>query len=264
MPGYRRDCVQKQLDWFPHQTTIRIAALDTPGYLTIPQLEWLTLTAIFPIWILFNDTTHKHILLHCLKKDDIDGFLYHAAMFQCEREVAYVSLELEHANDDQVAGETSTNESLANIQKVSARLKSCIQEDRAFEDRLRRAGSINGASCPTRSEFEKLAVRFSELDNALVQSFYRQTATLTAAGIQENLRQTTATNEQAQATLKQTTSMIALSWVAFIYAPLTFVTGIFGMNIKEIDLDNLLSWKLVLIIAVHLASMTLIVARMSR
>lgn len=213
--------------------------------MTIPRLGWTNLTAVFPIWTLFRDDTYKTKLLRCLKDWNIDEFLYQATLLQCEKEVLYLGLDIEEINDQQAeGGEITADKRLPNVQKVSTRLKNCIQENRAYEDKLRRAAFVAAAGYSARTDFEKLAVRFSELDNALVQCFYRQMTTLTAAGTQENLRQTTATNKQAQATYEQTRSMSTLTWLAFFYVPLTFVTGIFGMNVKEIDPDKPLSWKL--------------------
>lgn len=245
VPDFQKLFSLEYLCWFPNQTIMRLGMVDGPGHITIPRLGWTDKTAVFPIWVFFNDQTSRDVLLRCLRDDRMDEFLYRAALFQCEREILQVSMNIEMINDDQAEGDArTTHESLPNIQKVSTRLKSCIQENRAYEDKLRRGSFANSASYPLRTEFEKLAIRFSELDNSLVQCFYRQMTTLTAAGTQENLRQTKATNEQAQATYEQTRSMSALTWLAFFYVPLTFVTGIFGMNVKEIDPEKPLSYRL--------------------
>lgn len=235
--------------------------MDSPGYLTIPQLGLSHLSATFPIWTLFNDVTHRRVLLEALKAEEIDGFMYLAALFECEREVATVTLDIEEINERQKEDDgMTTDESLPNTQKVATRLKRCIQENRAYEDKLRRASAVGAKSYPGRNEFEKLAVRFSELDHLLVQCFYRRMTILTAAGTKENLRQTQATNDQAQATFEQTRSMGNLTWLAFFYVPLTFATGIFGMNVKEIDPEKGLSWHLFAKIAIGFLVVTFVVA----
>ena len=184
------------------------------------------------------------MLLKCLKNGEVDEFMYKVSLYRCEREVLNVSRDIEEINDQQAARDlATTNESLPNLQRAATRLKSCIQENRAYEDKLRRASFIPPTGYLDRTEFEKLAIRFSEIDNSLVQCFYRQMTTLTAAGNEENLQQTKATNVQARATYEQTTSMSALTWLALVYVPLTFVSGIFGMNVKEIDPDKKLSWR---------------------
>lgn len=262
MPDYQPEFVLEPPTWFPNQTVVRLATLSCPGHITIPQLGHTRLTAVLPFWNLFNDTTDRQILLRCLKDNDIDEFLYKGCLFWCEREVWHVDLDIEVINDEQATGDAATtNEKLPNLQKVSTRLKSCIVENRALEDRLRRAAAINAASYPDWTEFEKLAVRFSELDNSVVQCFYRQMTTLTATSAQENLRQSTATKEQAQATYDQARIMTTLSWLAMVYIPLTLVTGIFGMNVKEINHQSPLSWTFPAGVASVLLLITLAVAQ---
>lgn len=239
---------------------MRLAAVKSPGYITIPQLGWSQLSAIFPLWTLLNDATQKSILLHCLRSGDIDEFLYRAAFLKAEREVLDVAWDIGEIFEQQASGdEKKTSKSLPNIHRVATRLKTCVQENRTYEDNLRRASAVLAASYPSRNEFEKLAIRFSELDNSLIQCHYRQMTNLTATGTRENLRQTKATNRQAQATYEQTRSMSTLTWLAFVYVPLTFVTGIFGMNVKEIDPGSPLSWHLFAKIALAFLVVTLVV-----
>lgn len=250
VPDFRHHFVLDHLKWFPNQPVARIGMVDSPGYIAYPRLGWTDVVAVLPLFTAFQDATNREVLLRCLKDNAIDEFLYRVVVFQCEREAFYISLDIEGINDKQAEGNgMSTSDSLPNIQKALTRLKSCIQENRAYEDKLRRAGFVNTANYPARTEFEKLAVRFSELDNSLVQCFYRQMTTLTATGTRGNLRQTTATNKQAQATYEQTRSMSTLTWLAFFYVPLTFVTGIFGMNVTEIDPEKPLSWRLYAVVA---------------
>lgn len=261
IPRYQPHQALQHLRWFPNQEVIHVATVDSPGYLTIPQLGWSHLSATFPIWTLFNDVTHKRVLLEALKADEIDGFMYLAALLECERQVANVSLDIEEINERQGENDgLTTDESLPNTQKVATRLKRCTQENRAYEDKLRRASTVGAKSYTGRNEFEKLAVRFSELDHLLVQCFYRRMTILTAAGTKENLAQTQAAGDQARATLDQTRSMGTLTWLAFFYVPLTFATGIFGMNVKEIDSEKELSWRLFAKVAMIFLAVTFVVA----
>lgn len=258
VPDYYRLFILDERRWFPHQTVARLGMVDSPGYITFPRLGWTHLTAVLPLWTLFCDDTNRGMLLQCLKQDAVDDFLYKVSLLQCEREALHISLDLEVINDTQFEG--TQDKSLPNIQKVATRLKSCIQENRAYEDKLRRVASVHPTSSPPRDDFDKLAIRFSELDNSLVQCFYRQTTTLTAAGTDENLKQTKATKKQATAIYEQTRSMSALTWLAFFYVPLTFVTGIFGMSGKEIDPGKPLSCVLYAKIAVGFLGVSVLAA----
>lgn len=205
------------------------------------------------------------LLLNCLKDDDVDEFIYRACLYWTEREVTQVSLDIEMINEQQATGDGRTiTKSLPNLQKAATRLKSCIIENRGHEDRLLRAASLKDSRYPAWEDFRKLAIRFTEIDTALMQCFYRQMMLLTATGTEDNLKQTLATKKQADASLYQAESMSTLSWLAFVYIPLTFVTGIFGMNVKEMDTSCPLSWKLAAGIAIAFLSVTFIIARTYR
>jgi Mg2+ and Co2+ transporter CorA len=59
--------------------------------------------------------------------------------------------------------------------------------------------------------------------------------------------------QDSQASIEQTRRSIRLTQLAFIYVPLSFVTGIFGMNIKELNGSVLNIWAVfVCVIAVAL------------
>ena len=61
--------------------------------------------------------------------------------------------------------------------------------------------------------------------------------------------------QDSQASIEQTRRSIRLTQLAFIYIPLSFVTGIFGMNIKELNGSVLDLWAVfVCLIAVALAT----------
>jgi hypothetical protein len=46
----------------------------------------------------------------------------------------------------------------------------------------------------------------------------------------------------AQTSLEQAARGSRLTWLAFIYAPLSFVTGMYGMNVKEINGSPVSAW----------------------
>ena len=46
----------------------------------------------------------------------------------------------------------------------------------------------------------------------------------------------------ARQSLELNTSMWRLSWITFIFLPLTFLAGVFGMNVSELTSNPPLKW----------------------
>lgn len=69
-------------------------------------------------------------------------------------------------------------------------------------------------------QLNEMLVRAAELEKFLMESFQLLMATMSVLESQKGLEQTTRINRLTQ--------------LAFIYIPLSFVTGIFGMNIREL------------------------------
>jgi hypothetical protein len=76
--------------------------------------------------------------------------------------------------------------------------------------------------------FERLLGEADKLSDFLMDSF--------------QLLMSTMSTLDAQTSLEQAARGARLTWLAFIYAPLSFVTGIYGMNVKEINDSPLSVW----------------------
>jgi hypothetical protein len=76
--------------------------------------------------------------------------------------------------------------------------------------------------------FERLIGEADKLSDFLMDSF--------------QLLMSTMSTLDAQTSLEQAARGARLTWLAFIYAPLSFVTGIYGMNVKEINDSPLSVW----------------------
>jgi Mg2+ and Co2+ transporter CorA len=95
----------------------------------------------------------------------------------------------------------------------------------ALFDDLKPGDSSSGV---TRNAFKQLDQDVSNLSAFLMDSF--------------QLLMSTIATLDAQTSLEQANRGSRLTQLAFIYIPLSFVTGIFGMNLKEINGSPLSAW----------------------
>lgn len=101
---------------------------------------------------------------------------------------------------------------------------------------------------PIVRRLEKLEKRAGELHN-----FFIETIQLLAITI--SIRDSQASIDQTQESLKQTKQGIFLTRLAALYLPLSVATGIFGMNLKEVN-DATPPWWVFIIVLVGLTAVT--------
>lgn len=240
--------------WYPNQTTVRIAMLDCPAYLTIPQLHWTRSKAVFTLWNHFFDDTQRMLLMAALNTHGVDELFYKAAFLECERHLVLLAQEIEDIGRNEICvGGMGTNQRLHDIRRVLHRLKVCVQENRAQEVRVARASSLRatGSDMRVREEFQSLVLMVKDLEMSLVQAFQLLMSTMSVKEMRDSLEQTRATHEQ-------TRSMNVLTRLAVFYAPLSFAASIFGMNTREIN-DSAPSLETFGIVAVAILAFSVIV-----
>ena len=65
-------------------------------------------------------------------------------------------------------------------------------------------------------------------------------------GVSQNL--TTSRIRDSRDSLRLGESMWRLSWITFIFLPLTFVSGFFGMNVDTFEKDPSIKWYFIVIV----------------
>lgn len=124
------------------------------------------------------------------------------------------------------------------------------------EDAAPKASSMTGSRIKKPADLSKLTNTFNDLDTRLraiiaalnddiqivIGSVQVQDAKAMKRQAELTMKLTQTTMRQTQVSLRQTWWTVALAIVAAFYLPMTLVTGIYGMNIKEISGDKGPSW----------------------
>jgi len=208
--------------------------LDSPGHLAIPQFDHSAETALFPIWNLFYDQTDRQYILHGLEEYGMDDMMYKSTLLECQYHVRLLSQEVEAIDYDTIKPDgintdkiTETHTRLHAIRNVVRRLKICILENCATEEKLRRASSVNATSftAPPRDSFTSLATTFKELESSLLQRF---ALLQIVVDIQSKLRML----EQGRALQEKSQSVSRLMQLSFLCTLLCLVAVVFGMQLR--------------------------------
>jgi hypothetical protein len=115
---------------------------------------------------------------------------------------------------------------------------------------------VTGSRNPKAAEFTKLSETFSELDARLraitadlnddiqivIGSVQIQDAKAMKRQADLTMQLTETTMRQTEVSIRQTRWTVALAILAAFYLPMTLVTGIYGMNIKETSGDKGPNW----------------------
>lgn len=256
LPPYHYDFEIDSPAWLPNQSVLYVATVDGLRHLAIPQLLWTKCTGVWSMWALFFEHTNLEVLLQSIRHEGFDGFMYKASGFECERHLNLLGQELRRFNYDEIYnGGMETNRKLHGIRKCLYRLKSCIDENVLYEERVQRTAAFkadlnaNNRTTLARRDFEKLAVDIGKLERLLESCFQLLMSTMNAKNSEimrelgeANREQTLANRQQTEAMVEQTHTMTMLSWLAFLYIPMTLATGVFGMNLKEINDSPLSLW----------------------
>jgi hypothetical protein len=124
------------------------------------------------------------------------------------------------------------------------------------EDVVSKAFIATGLSKPKPADLSKLSDTFSDLDARLraiivalnddiqivIGSVQIQDAKAMKRQADLTMQLTETTMRQTEVSIRQTRWTVALAILAALYLPMTLVTGIFGMNIKEISGDKGPNW----------------------
>jgi len=124
------------------------------------------------------------------------------------------------------------------------------------EDTVPKAYSVTGPQGKKQADLSKLSEIFSDLDARLrtiiaalnediqivIGSVQIQDARAMKRQADLTMQLTQATMRQTEVSVRQTRWTVALAILAASYLPMTLVTGIYGMNIKEISGDKGPNW----------------------
>lgn len=210
---------------------VRLAFADWPGYVTFPDLMPRSLSAVLPLWTLLINKHTGGSLLQCLEDHGVDDFLYKASVFECQRHLNAFRARINSISfpeDDE--SENDIKNQLYHIRLALNRLYRCIEKNRSHERayaRLRQSSKAEHHHCD-RDFFAELETEVLKLDKSVLRTMEWLSTTMSIKDSSESLRLTATT-------MKQTQSMALLTRLAFVYAPLTFTTGIFGMNLQQIN-----------------------------
>lgn len=149
--------------------------------------------------------------------------------------------------------EVKIEDSLHDLRASLALLRTVVNETITYvpphiKDFLISIAKVETSLEPIVERLEKLEKRASEL-----HSFFIETIQLLAMTI--SIRDSQASIEQTNESLKQTKQGIFLTRVAALYLPLSVATGVFGMNLREID-DATPPWWAFIIVLVGLTALT--------
>lgn len=133
------------------------------------------------------------------------------------------------------------------------------------------ASPVTGSRKSKQADLSKLSETFSELDARLraiiaalndeiqivIGSVQIQDAKAMKRQADLTMQLTESTMRQTEVSIRQTRWTVALALLAAMYLPMTLVTGIFGMNIKEITGGESPNWWWVIVIWVVTMGITL-------
>lgn len=227
------------------KTTLRVQCATSRGGITLPQvLKRRVYSFRQTMYDVFKHSWHLNVLFDqgLVRELAINrGELLHlmaASLHQTnlkaiDREIKSVSFQELRRPD------MATNAKLLDLREVLSELATGTAETsryvprhvKLFYETLYDRQSGLKDHLGVQSPVEKLAAikqEASELERFLMDSFQLLMSSLSAMETQTGAERTRISMEQAARTAR-------LTQLAFIYVPLTFVTGIFGMNIKEIS-----------------------------
>lgn len=162
----------------------------------------------------------------------VSSFVWEQNMRHLETETKYISfVRLRHFSPSDAAGinnDLQDNRSDLNflVQHVTETETRMPIELAAYYDefpRIRRRHKATYLS-PV-GHHKNILLRAKDLERLLIDSFQMLMSSVSVQQAAVGVAQTAATVEQARAATRVT-------YLAFVYIPLTFVTGIFGMNIR--------------------------------
>ena len=249
-PDYFKHFIMEHPGWLRDQSVLRLAMLDSPYHIALPQLITTRNASVFHAWAYFYDREDRDILLRSMREGGVDQFLYSFSVLDCEYHLKVLEQEMQRFDYDDVHnGSMKTNERLFNVHRVLYRLKRCIDENLVHETKFHRVlnAKADQDSRAERRDFGRLATKLAEHEGTLKWIMSQLMATL-------NVRSHQAGVEHMEATSNQAKSMNVLSWVACFYIPLTFATSIFGMNVKEINGSPLSFGIFMIVLSVLLVS----------
>lgn len=106
---------------------------------------------------------------------------------------------------------------------------------------------------------ERQGIWVRDLDQFAVQTTQLYANLITIRHGKVNVEQAREPLEQSKAAVKQAKQGIFLTRLAAVYLPLSLATGIFGMNTKEINPEAIPNWKVAVITATILLTITIII-----
>ncbi|KAK6365794.1 hypothetical protein LTR64_008629 [Lithohypha guttulata] len=106
---------------------------------------------------------------------------------------------------------------------------------------------------------ERHAISVRDLDQFAVQTIQLYANLITIRHGKLNVEQARESLEQSKAAVKQAKQGIFLTRLAAVYLPLSLATGIFGMNTKEINPEAIPNWKVAVVTATILLTITIII-----
>lgn len=259
LPVYHESFSVDHPKWFKHQKIVRFATIDSPGHIAISQLLTDRDTSTFTAWAYFLDRTDRESLLKGMDAGGIDDFLYKASVMECDYSLIVLAQEVKRFRYQDICyGGMGVNEKLFNVRKVLHRLKTCVDENLAYEEKYQSHPAANNAAGEKilRRDFSRLATRIAHYEESLQWSLNQLMTTM-------NFRNNVAGFRHMEATSQQTQSMNILSSMASMYVPLTCATGIFGMNLKEIN-DSPLRLKMFMWVFLGMAMISITFVLVSR
>lgn len=162
----------KQDPAFPRQTMVRLAFVDWPGHVCVPQLRQPCNSAVLPLWNLLGDKYTAEALMHCLQNNGIDDFMYKAGVFECQRHlnaamsrIKFISLQ------DIPRGEETIMKQLRDARQALNRLYRCVEENKSHErayERSHGAGMPKG-SHSDRMHFHQLSKEIRDLEQTVLR-----------------------------------------------------------------------------------------------
>lgn len=143
----------------------------------------------------------------------------------------------------------SITDTLHDAREELAKIKDACNETLKYRTRIRDYGDLESLQ-ELQQRIENLAVSAEDLHKFFTETIQLIAQMITIRDAQNSAKQAQESFKQTAESLKQTKQAMLLTGLAAVYLPLSLATGLFGMNVREINDSSPRIWMFIVTLLV--------------